>query len=75
MGRTVRKLGRDLLVLGGVAVLGVIVNNWSGVVEAVNGALPGHEGLNEVYLAGAFALVMAAYRALRAAAGKDPDNG
>lgn len=72
--KIIRKAGRDAGVAVAAVVLGVIINNWTGIIDNVNDALPGESGdVSQAYAAAGFAGVLALYRIVRAGMDKGPD--
>jgi len=76
IGQIARKFARDAGLAVAAIALAVIVNNWTGIVDGVNDALPGDSAdISAAYSAVGFAAVLGFYRLVRAKAGNGPDVG
>jgi len=68
--RTVRKFFRDAAVMLAALAVGVLVNEWTSIIESVQGMLPADNQIPAAYLALALSGVLAVYRELRDRAGQ-----
>lgn len=72
--KIIRKAARDAGVAVAGVVLAVVINNWTGIIDNVNDALPGESSdISQAYAAAGFAGILALYRLVRASMDKGPD--